>query len=52
MNTTMLKRARKHFCHAAVPTHTARHNMRAWVRALRFLGDRWLLSKPQERRNV
>jgi hypothetical protein len=48
----MLKRARKHFCHDMAPRHVQRHNIAAWVRALRFLGDRWLLSKPQERKHV
>lgn len=46
MNSTMLRLARKNFCHAGVPAQTQRHNMRAWVRSLRFLGDKWLLAKP------
>lgn len=49
MNTSMLIRARKHFVVAMVPTHTQRHNMRHWVRSLRQLGDKWLLSKQVNR---
>lgn len=42
MNTTMLSAARRLFVHDGVPRSTARHNMRAWARAVRRLGDRWL----------
>jgi hypothetical protein len=49
MKTKMLKRARHLFCHAYVPTSTARHNMRQWVRSIRQLGDRWLLAKNVRR---
>ena len=52
MNTTMLKRARLHFCSDMVPMAVNRANRRAWVRSLRFLGSRWLLAAPQEKRNV
>lgn len=45
MKTKLLTLARKNFCHAGVPVQTQRHNMRAWVRSLRFLGDKWLLAK-------
>ena len=50
MNTTRLRQARRHFVHPMAPASVARHNMRAWVRALRMLGDRWLLAHPMERR--
>ena len=49
MKTSLLIRARKNFCVAMVPAHTQRHNMRAWVRSVRFLGDKWLLSKQINR---
>lgn len=49
MNTAMLRRARKHFQHQMAPATVQRHNMRAWVRSIRLLGDRWLLAKPMER---
>lgn len=51
MNTTMLRRARRHFCHSMAPASVQRHNMRAWVRSIRMLGDRWLFAKPIERRS-
>ena len=52
MNTVMLKRARLHFCSDMVPMAVNRANRRAWVRSLRFLGQRWLLAVPLERRHV
>ena len=45
MNTKLLTIARRNFCRAYIPTHLQRHNMRAWVRSLRILGDRWLLAE-------
>ena len=50
MKTTRLKQARRLFFHETVPTSTARHNARQWARSLRYLGDRWLLAKPSNRR--
>lgn len=50
MNTVMLRRARRHFQHAMAPVSVQRHNMRAWVRSIRLLGDKWLYAKPMERR--
>ena len=52
MNTTLLRRVRRHFIHDMAPSHTARHNMRAWVRSVRLLGDKWLFAKPIERHHV
>lgn len=51
VNTALLKRARLHFCHDMAPRHVQRHNVRAWVRSLRFLGNRWLLAQPLERKS-
>ena len=50
MNTTRLRHARRLFVHDMAPRSVQRHNMRAWVAALRILGDRWLLAKPMERK--
>lgn len=47
MKTNMLERVRKHF-HCGV-RHIDRHNQRAWVRSVRWLGDKWLLAKPVEK---
>lgn len=45
MNSSMLRIARKHFCRDYIPRSTQRHNMRAWVRSLRVLGNKWLLAE-------
>lgn len=45
MNTKLLRIARKNFCRDYIPVSTQRHNIRAWVRSLRFLGDKWLLAQ-------
>jgi hypothetical protein len=44
MNTKLLKHVRALFVHDMVPTSTARHNMRQWVRSVRLLGDKHLLA--------
>ena len=44
MNTHILKHVRSLFVHEMVPTSTARHNMRQWVRSVRMLGDKHLLA--------
>jgi hypothetical protein len=50
MNTEALSMARRLFQVDGVPSHTQRHNMRSWVRSVRFLGDNWLIAKPQVRK--
>lgn len=40
MKTTLLVRARKHFNSGM--KHVDRHNQRAWIRAIRMLGDKWV----------
>ncbi len=52
MNTTLLRRARRHFVHPMAPRNVQRHNIRQWARAVRLLGDKWLLAQPVERRHV
>ncbi len=49
MKTHVLTRVRKHFNSDLVPASTNRHNARAWCRAVRLLGDRWLLANPATR---
>lgn len=47
MKTSMLKRVRKNYPHSDMtPPHIVRHNRRAWVRSIRFLGSKWLLALP------
>ena len=50
MNTTLLRRVRSHFCHPMAPVTVQRHNMKAWCRSVRMLGDKWLFATPIERR--
>jgi hypothetical protein len=50
MNTIALQMARRLFIIDGVPSHTQRHNIRSWVRSIRFLGKHWLIAKPQERK--
>ena len=47
MKTNMLIRARQHF-HCG-DRNIDRHNQRAWVRSIRFLGSKWLLAQPIRR---
>jgi len=41
MKTSMLTRVRKHL--ASGIAHIDRHNQRAWVKSVRFLGTKWRL---------
>jgi hypothetical protein len=49
MNTAFLTRVRSLYCVEGVPVSTQRHNMREWIKSIRFLGDKWLLAKPISR---
>jgi hypothetical protein len=51
MNTKMLKQARELWNVEDVSRETNRINQRKWIKAVRMLGDKWLLSKPIERKN-
>jgi len=51
MDITMLTRARQLWCVEHSPYYQQRHNMRAWVRAIRVVGDNWLLHKKTGRAN-
>ena len=51
MNVTALRRVRKLFNSPDAPARVNRHNQRQWVRSIRYLGDKWLLAKPVERRS-
>lgn len=47
MDTTRLKQARALWPHSpGVPRHIVRHNRRAWVKALRQLGGKWVYATP------
>jgi hypothetical protein len=47
MNTKMLRKARALW--ASGDRQLDRHNQRAWARAIRRLGDKWLLARHQPR---
>jgi hypothetical protein len=47
MNTKILRRARALW--ASGDRRLDRHNQRAWVRAIRRLGDKWLLARLMPR---
>jgi hypothetical protein len=42
MNTVYLTKVRGIFNNSLAPRHTNRHNMRGWVKSVRFLGGKWL----------
>jgi hypothetical protein len=44
MDTTILKRAKELWCNDLTPVSTQRHNIRAWVRSMRLLGNKHLLA--------
>jgi hypothetical protein len=49
MNIKMLIKARKLWCIDTSTYHQQRHNMREWVRAIRVVGDNWLLNKKVDK---
>lgn len=52
MKTNLLKKLRKMYCHPDAPRSVARHNCRAWVRSVRYLGGKWLLAQPINRQEA
>jgi hypothetical protein len=51
MTTEQLRRkARVMYNNDMVPDYINRHNQRQWVRSIRFLGDKWLLATPVQRK--
>lgn len=45
MNTTRLRQARRLFTNELAERSQIRHNIRAWVRCLRAMGDKWVYAK-------
>jgi hypothetical protein len=45
MKTSTLKRARELWCNQFTPVHTQRHNIRAWIKSIKYLGEHHLLAK-------
>ena len=50
MNTKMLKHVRTLYNTKDVDKRINRHNQRQWVRSIRYLGDKWLLATPVQRK--
>ncbi len=50
MNTQAITTVRRLFNVDYIPREQNRHNQRAWVRSVRYLGSRWLLSKQVEKK--
>ena len=48
MNITLLTKVRKLFNIDYVPNSTNRHNQRQYIKALRILGDKWLIHKTNQ----
>lgn len=47
MNIKLLTTARRLWCTGHADRATQRHNMRAWARSMRLLGDRWVMATPE-----
>jgi len=48
MNITLLIKVRQLFNVDYVPRSTNRHNQKQYIKALRILGDRWLIHKDNK----
>ena len=51
MNIEALKHVRQLWNVPYAPPHVNRANQLKWVRAVRRLGDKWLIAKPLEVKN-
>ena len=45
-NITLARRSVRLFSSDYVPLRTNKFNRRAWLRSVKFLGNRWLLATP------
>ena len=50
MNTEMLKMSRRLWNSSLVPNEINRSNQIKWVRAIKLLGDKWLMKQQVQRR--
>ena len=46
----LIRRAQALYDYPDVPRSVCRHNRKQWVRSIQWLGDKWLLAKPMERK--
>lgn len=49
METKRIRQAIRLWKTPGVPKHVWRHNVRAWLRMINLLGDKWLLARPSPR---
>lgn len=50
MNIQRIRQAIRLWKTPGVPRHVWRHNVRAWLRMIDLLGDKWLFAKPITRK--
>jgi len=48
MNITLLTKVRQLFNVDYVPKHINRHNQKQYIKALRILGDKWLIHQSNQ----
>ena len=48
MKTEMLIKVRKLFNSNMVPKHTNRHNQKQYIKAIRLLGNKWLIHQDNQ----
>lgn len=48
MKTEMLIKVRRLFNSNMVPKHTNRHNQKQYIKAIRLLGDKWLIHQNNQ----
>lgn len=48
----LARRAVRLFSYDLAPLHVNKHNRRAWLKSVDFLGNRWLLAVPYKRENT
>jgi hypothetical protein len=51
MKTNVLTHVRKLYNTEGVDKRINRHNQRQWVKSIRYLGDKWLLAVPVQRKD-
>lgn len=52
MKTNLLKHVHKVWPDGSAPRSIVRHNRRAWVKSVRYLGPKWLLAVPVQKTTV
>jgi hypothetical protein len=50
MKLSQVKRAYKLFAHPNTEKSTIRHNVKAWLKSVNLLGDKWILASQVQRK--